>query len=192
MFSANASTVSSSYTSNRPTTYDYLKPNGFRLVIQDLPHVSYFCQEVALPGISFGSATHATPFINYPLVGEKVTFSDLDITFIVSEDMTNYLELYNWMSSIGDFKDYSKFNQFLQQRENKRLGIDKNNKETLKYSDGSLVILNSSNIPKINIKYTEMFPVDLLPVAFNSTISNIDYLTCRAIFKYRMFEFEQL
>ena len=192
MFSANASTVSSSYTSNRPTTYDYLKPNGFRLVIQDLPHVSYFCQEVALPGISFGSATHATPFINYPLVGEKVTFSDLDITFIVSEDMTNYLELYNWMSSIGDFKDYSKFNQFLQQRENKRLGIDKNNKETLKYSDGSLVILNSSNIPKINIKYTEMFPVDLLPVAFNSTISNIDYLTCRATFKYRMFEFEQL
>ena len=192
MFSANAATVSSSYTSNRPTTYDYLKPNGFRLVIQDLPHVSYFCQEVALPGISFGSVTHATPFINYPLVGEKVTFSDLDITFIVSEDMTNYLELYNWMSSIGDFKDYSKLNQFLQQRENKRLGIDKNNKETLKYSVGSLVIINSSNLPKINIKYTEMFPVDLSPVAFNSTVSNIEYLTCRAVFKYRMFEFEQL
>jgi hypothetical protein len=191
MFSANAATVSDSYTSNRPTTYDYLKPNGFRLVIQDLPHVSYFCQEVTLPDISLGSGTRSTPFINYPFAGEKVTFGDLDLTFIVSEDLTNYLELYNWMTSVGDFKDYTKRTSFLQERENKRIGIDKNNKDILLYSDGSLVILNSSNIPKINIKYTELFPVQLSPISFNSTITDIQYLTCRAVFRYRMFEFEQ-
>jgi len=194
MYTGNSFVASTSYLDNRPSTYDFLKPNGFRFVLENYPQVSYTCQSVTLPSIGLGSGVHSTPFIDYPIVGEKVSFGDLDINFIVSEDMSNYIELYNWMTALGDFKDYSKIQEFIENRKNRITpsSIDKKDNDHVKYSDATLVILNSSYNANINIKFTDAFPVDLSPLTFDTTVTNIQYFTCRASFKFRMFEVEPL
>lgn len=194
MYTANSSDIAKAYETNRPSTYDFLKPNGFRFVIKDLPQVAYTCQKVSLPSLDLGVAKQYTPFTDISLTGEKVTFGDLALTFIVSEDMTNYLELFNWITSLGDPQGYDKYNNFINQRLNRmgRNSIDKPKDDTVKYSDASLVILNASNIPKVNIKFTEIFPVQLDPVQFDTTVMNIDYLVCGVTFKYKLFEIETI
>ena len=68
MYTANSNVISRSYIENRPTTYDYLRPNAFRFVVKDLPHVSYACQSANLPSIQLGFAVQPTPFIDIPTV----------------------------------------------------------------------------------------------------------------------------
>ena len=194
MYTANSSDVADAYQTNRPTTYDFLKPNGFRFVVNDLPQVAYTCQKVSLPSLDLGYTTHKTPFNDYAITGEKVTFGDLFLEFIVSEDMSNYLELFNWITSLGDPKGYDNYNNFIRNRLN-RTGtnsIDKPKEDTVKYSDASLVILNSSNIPKINIKFTEIFPVTLDTLQFDTTVMSLDYMVCGVTFKYKIFEIETI
>ncbi len=55
MYIEGASDIANNYSNSQPATYDYLKPNGFRFVIKDLPNVAYTCQEVTLPtvGVDF-------------------------------------------------------------------------------------------------------------------------------------------
>lgn len=195
MYTGNSFVASTSYLDNRPSTYDFLKPNGFRFVLDYFPQVSYTCQAVTLPSLGLGSGNHATPFIDYPIIGEKTSFGDLDIVFIVSEDMKNYIEIYDWMTALGDFKDYSKLNSFIEKRMQRitpSTSIDKPDRDAVKYSDATLVILNSSNNASINIKFTDIFPVELSPITFDTTVQTIQYFTCRASFKFRMFEVEQL
>ena len=44
----------------------------------------------------------------------KLTYAPLDIRFRVDEDMSNYLEIYNWMTGLGtpeDIKQYKSLNE---------------------------------------------------------------------------------
>ena len=36
-------------------------PTGFRLVLEKIPNVTYFCQAASLPGLSMGQATLVNP-----------------------------------------------------------------------------------------------------------------------------------
>jgi hypothetical protein len=193
LYIASNSSLADSYTNSLPATYDYLKPNGFRFVIKDLPNVSYTCQEVTLPTLNLGFVQIPTPNIDLKLPDLKPDFSDFSLSFIVSESMQNYTELFDWILAISGFKEDA-WTSFVNQRINRFPGATKDNKysESLKYSDASLFILNSSNIPKVEVKFTELFPVTLSPLSFNTTVDNIQYLVCGATFKYRSFEIQTL
>ena len=64
--------------------------------------------------------------------------------------------------------------------------------ETVAYSDGTLTILNSSNIPKTNIIFKDMFPVSVEALDFDVTSQAVDFFVGIASFKYRTFEIEAL
>ena len=36
----------------------------------------------------------------YTMIGEKLTYDDLTITFIVDENLENYIEIHNWINFI--------------------------------------------------------------------------------------------
>ncbi len=193
MYIEGSAEIANSYSNSQPATYDYLKPNGFRFVVKDLPNVSYTCQEVSLPSVAIGYVNIPTPSINLKLADQKPEFGDFSLKFIVSEGMQNYSELYNWIIAISAYDD-SIWTDFVNKRLNRFPGATKDNKysESLKYSDASLFILNSSNTPKLEIKFTELFPLELQPLSFDTTIDNIQYLVCGATFKYRSFEIKSL
>ena len=40
-----------------------------------------------------GEGTYATPLKDIPILGDKLTYEDLTITFIVDENLENYIEM---------------------------------------------------------------------------------------------------
>ncbi len=193
MYIEGSSNLANSYASGQPATYDYLKPNGFRFVIRDLPNVAYTCQEVTLPNVGIGFVQVPTPSIDLKIPDQKPEYGDFSLKFIVSESMQNYSELYNWIIAMSAYDD-DIWTTFINKRLNRFPGATKDNKysEMLKVSDASLFILNSSNLPTLEVKFTELFPVDLAPLSFDTTVGNIQYLVCGATFKYRAFEIKSL
>jgi hypothetical protein len=88
---------------DRKTTrqLDYASPTQFRFGIKQLPKVEFFTIKANLPGIEGASVDFANPFKNIPIMGDKLTYSDLTITFIVDEYLENYQSLHNWLTGYG-------------------------------------------------------------------------------------------
>lgn len=175
-----------------PVTYNFLRPTAFRFSIKDLPNVSYTCQAANLPGLQLGTTMQPSPFIDIPIIGDKNTFNDFTIRFIVSEDLSNYKELFEWMIALGFPNDYTQYKGFTGSRLTRfPFHIDiHGGTEFVAYSDGVLTILDSNNKPSHNIILYDMFPVSLAALDFDVTQTTIEYFTCVVSFKYKTFTIE--
>jgi hypothetical protein len=196
-YTGNVAVIGQNWIDQKPTTLDWLRPNAFLFRIKDLPNISFTCQSANLPQIAFGSALQPTPFIDIPRIGEKLSFGEFTIRFLVTEDMSNYLELYRWLIALGFPNDYNEFNAFTSNRKERVSKFPffvngRGEKETLAYSDGILTILDSTNNPKTNIIYKDMFPISLEALDFDIASSTVEYFTVIASFKYRIFEVETI
>jgi hypothetical protein len=173
-----------------PAVYNYLRPNAFRFTIKDLPNVAYTCQSANLPALQLGFAVQQNPFVDIPVFGDKLTFGDFTIRFLIAEDMSNYLELFEWLIALGFPNNYNDYKAFTGERldrfpfyKNSRGGTD-----AISYSDGTLTILDSNNVAKKNIILQDLFPVSVETLDFDVTVSAVDYFVGVASFKYRSFE----
>lgn len=186
--------VENSYNNSLPTTYDYLRPNAFRFGVKDMPNVSFTCQSANIPALQLGQATQVTPFVDIPTVGDKISFGDFTIRFIISEDMSNYLELYRWMIALGFPNNYNQFKTFTDKRPSGFPFRTNNNGETTisAYSDGTLTILDSTNRAKVNIIFKNLFPVSLEALDFDIASQTVEYFTAIAGFRYTVFEVNPL
>ncbi len=157
---------------------NYLSPVGFKLILDKSPKAAYLCQSANLPEISIGVAQQPTPFKKINLAGD-VSYEDLSISFLVDEDLRNYLEIHNWLKSISaaeNFDDYYNWRQ-----ENKTVG-----NKTI-YSDGTLIIYTSNLRPKYFVKFSDMFPVSLTTLQFDAGITDTEYFTATVNFKYTIY-----
>lgn len=181
------------WVNQQPSDLDYLKPNGFKFQIHNLPNVSYFCQAANIPAIQLGSPTFQTPLSDIPVPGDKLAYGDLVIRFLVQENMSNYLELYNWLIGLGfpESRDqYKNWNEGQRYRfpavSDKRLGALGN------FSDADFFILDSDNNPNVKITYYDVFPVSLEALDFDISSGRADFLVGIAAFKYRQYTVEAL
>jgi hypothetical protein len=193
-YTANLSTILLDVTSGSPAVYNYLRPNAFRFSIKDLPNVAYSCQSANLPSLNLGFAVQPTPFLDIPRIGDKNSFGDFTIRFLISEDMSNYLELFEWLIALGFPNNYNQYKSFTGDRLS-RFPFYKNGRgdtESLALSDGTLTILDSNNVPKTNIILKDLFPVSVEALDFDVTSSAVDYFVGIASFKYTSFTIEAL
>ena len=183
MFTSNLNTVLSSV-SNISTTQvtNYLRPNAFRFSIDMLPGVAYTCQSANLPSVQLGIAMQPTPFIDIP------------IRFLISEDMSNYLEIYQWLVALGFPNDYNQYKGFTNERLNRFPFVQdsKGRPTAVSYADGTLTILDSNNIPKTNLRFKDMFPTSVEALDFDITSASVEYFVGIASFKYKSFDIEAL
>tara|TARA_R110000868_G_scaffold378269_2_gene643709 strand:+ start:962 stop:1546 length:585 start_codon:yes stop_codon:yes gene_type:complete len=194
MYTSNIDVLANNYSDSLPKTYNFLRPNAFKFSVKDLPNTSFTCQSANLPQLALGFASQPTPFVDIPRIGDKLEFGEFTIRFIIAEDMSNYLELYRWLVAIGFPKDYSQFGQYVKNRPSSfpMIKNSKGEQELLAYSDGTLTILDSTNTPKVNIIYKDIFPVSLEALDFDIASASVEYFTAIASFKYTLFEVEQL
>lgn len=189
-FTNNLSGIVQDINNISPAVYNYLRPNGFRFVIKDIPNVAYTCQSANLPALQLGFATQPTPFQDIPRIGDKNSFGDFTIRFLIAEDMSNYIEIFEWLIALGFPNNYNEYTSFTGERLNRfpfsRVG------DSIAYSDGVLTILDSSNIPKTNIIMKDLFPVSVEALDFDVTSTSVDYFIGIASFKYRSFTIEAL
>jgi hypothetical protein len=193
-YTANLSTILLDVTNGAPAVYNYLRPNAFRFSIKDLPNVAYSCQSANLPSLNLGFAVQPTPFLDIPRIGDKNTFGDFTIRFLISEDMSNYLELFEWLIALGFPNNYNQYKSFTGDRLS-RFPFYKNSRgdtESLALSDGTLTILDINNVPKTNIILKDLFPVSVEALDFDVTSSAVDYFVGIASFKYTSFTIEAL
>lgn len=195
MFTANLNTILEEVSSvtTTPVT-NYLRPNAFRFVIKDIPKVAYTCQSANLPAIQLGFVTQPTPFVDLPRIGDKLTYGEFVIRFLISEDMQNYLELFEWLVALGFPNDYNEYKAFAGERYGKFpfIRTPDGGLEVAAYSDATLTILDSNNIPKTNINFKDLFPVSVEALDFDVTTASVEYFVGIASFKYKTFEVEAL
>ena len=193
-----------SWENRQPEKLDYLRPNGFRFVIQTLPKVTYFCQSANIPAINLGYAVQPTPLLDLPYPGEKLTYGELSIRFMIQEDMANYIELYNWLLDLGAPDSNARFQQrFEDQSILKNPGRNPSgrladgtpsvrNTDSTDFSDASLLALDSNNRPIARLNFINCFPISLSGLDFDVSTGSTQYFTAQAQFKYNYFTVESL
>ena len=155
------------------------------LDIIKLPEIKYFCQEVELPSITAQYARQASPFTEIHLPGDKLVFGDLNVSFMVDSEMSNYIALHNWIIGLGFPEDYSQYNQFMNSR---RTGIDIS-ETSAACSDAILTVLGPASTAIKTVRFMNVFPVSLGRVTFASTVRDTVYLLGAATFRYTDYEF---
>ena len=157
-----------------PTNHNFLSPLGYKFILDKAPTVNYNVQRVSLPGIQLSDIPVATPFVALHEYG-KIAFNELQMTFRVSEDMVDYLELHNWMVSLGTPRDF-----------------DQSKAVKTKRSDITVYIMNSSMQPNVKVQYFDAFPISVGDLEMNTTDSDVNYIECSASFAYTRYEITKL
>lgn len=167
-----------------PTNITPLSPNGFMFNISKLPDISYFCQQVNLPGITLGAPEFGNPFNVQPIPGDTLTYDQLTVQFLVDSNMTNYKAIYNWIIALGFPQSYDQYISFVNSDERGALSELARN-----YSDATLQILSGTNSPSQIVQFFDMFPVAIDSVVFESTNQDVQYVVGNATFRYGYYKF---
>ena len=92
-----------------------LNKNNFRLLIDKIPTVEYYVRSVNIPGLQFTEVeTGAGVGVDAFFPGDKVSFDNLEVQFLVDEDLENFKEVYDWMNAIIPIKDPSDFGNYVE------------------------------------------------------------------------------
>lgn len=166
-----------------PVNINPLSPNGFKFAITKLPDVTFFAQNVNLPGITLGEPTFATPFSTQPVPGDTLSYDQLTLNFLVDENMSNYRIIYNWIVALGFPESYD---QYIVGQAGDTTAYGELAKN---YSDATLQILDSSNNPIQSIQFFDVFPTTIESLSFASTNDDVNYLVGTATFKFGWYRF---
>ena len=191
-------TTETSPLNRQPDKLDYTSPTQFRFILNQIPKVQFFVQAANIPGISLGEAVIPTPYKDIPYVGDKVTYENLTIQFIVDEHLENYIEMHNWMIGIGFPKSRQQFTNFRSTTSNTSNAAGKAQTDIGKvglsvperplYSDATLSILSNKNHPLVEIRFSDCFPVSLSGLDYTQQVSDVEYLTASVDFRYKLYE----
>ena len=187
----------------QPTKLDYASPTQFRLVISQLPKVEYFVSACNLPGINLGEAIFPTPLKAIPVMGDTLTFENLNITFMVDEFLENYKELHDWLLAIGFPKSRTQFSNFRSSTSNtptatrgisQDIAIDNRPPTPANsfFSDATLTILSNKNNPIVEVRFEDFYPVLIGGLQFTQDATDVQYLTTTADFSYKYYEIKTL
>ena len=91
---------------------NFLSPIGFKFNLQRSPGVAYFCNQANVPDLSLGIVEQPNYLRDIPTPGDKVDFGDLNLRFLVDEDLTNYMEIQNWIRGLGFPESTEQFDKF--------------------------------------------------------------------------------
>lgn len=166
-----------------PAALNPLSPNGFQLVIDKLPGITFFCQQCPIPGISLPQSVQGSPFADISLPGDKMDFEQLTVTFLVDEQMDNWKAVFRWMQGLG-FPDNN------EQYKNYKANPNGKSEVANFYSDARLIILGNNLTPIQTLVFTDIYPSDLGSLAFTNVSNDVEYLTASATFNYSTYDFE--
>ena len=141
------------------------------------------------------------------VAGDKLTFETLNITFLVDEELQNYREIWDWLVGMGAPKQHSEWTTTLTKGDGittnfTSVGSDDEidprtasvmqqgtSTEANLYSDAVLIIYNSKNTAKVEVKFKDMFPTSLSGLDYSQELTDVEYFKATASFRYLYYEF---
>ena len=176
--------------SNQIENRNFLSPTGFKFTLTRFPKVSFFCNEANIPNLTLGIAVQPSYLKDIDIPGDKIVFGDLTLRFLVDEYIENYMELQNWIRGLGYPESLDEYGNFANNAViNERVYSQR---PAQIYSDGVLQILDSSYIPKFNVKFKDLWPYSLSTLTFDATQTDIQYFTADVSFKYTIYNITDL
>lgn len=174
--------MDANYLNRQPSNRNLLSPVGFKFILEKAPKVDFYSNFAGIPPITLGSALQTRYGKNVDIPGDKMSFEDFRLRFLVDENMENYMEIWNWMTGLG-------FPYSLEQYDDLAKNSDDYNSPQFKSdfyerSDGTLNILNSTFNVQSQVIFTGMYPVFLSALEFDATAQDINYFTAEVTFKY--------
>ena len=131
---------------------NFLSGVGFKFNLTKFPKVDFFSNSATIPELSLELAQQASYLKNIAVPGERLTFGDFTLRFLVDEDMENYLSVYNWLKGLGFPESGKQFKDITTDSDGVR-----DPKEA--FCDGTLSILNSNyrEVAKVkSVSYTHL------------------------------------
>ena len=165
---------------NQIQNRNFLAPVGFKFTLAKYPKVSFFSNSARIPELTLGTATQPSYLKDIDIPGEKLTYGDLVIRFLVDENMNNYMAVHNWLKGVG-------FPETPQQFKDQTTDSDGIRDEKGVFSDGSLHILNSNFQDVAIVKFNDLFPVGLTSLEFDATETDINYFTAEVVMRYTVY-----
>ena len=194
-------TITNAY-SRQPTKFDYASPTQFKFQLLKLPKVEYFCTSVNIPGVSLSNVDIATPLKSIPVPGTILNYGDLEMSFLVDENLENYREIHGWLTGLGFPRDHKQAKTLVDAAKDRFPTGGKSDAVTDAgkvtgspmplgpvFSDATLNVLTSKNTANIEVRFSDMFPVSLSALNFNQQANDVDYLSASVTMKYKIYEF---
>ena len=182
----------------QPTQLDYASPTQFKFSIVQLPKVEFFTTAANLPGITLADAIFPTPFTDVPVQGDKLTFDNLIISFIVDEALENYLQLHRWLYGIGFTKSRKQFADFRGEESvtptaTRGVSTDIGDVKASTpsrglFGDATLTLLSNKNNPILEVRFRDVYPASLSGLDYNQNNTDVEYLTATCDFKYTLYD----
>jgi len=187
----------------QPIIMDYASPIQFRFKCTKLPLVEYYCQSANLPSVSLDEVSQPTRLKSINMPGSTLTFGSLDLSFLVDENLNNYKELHDWMIGLGTPESDTQFANLVAGSADRFPGSTSGANPTGRgddlpvseggiYSDATLTILNSKNVPKTEIRFKNIYPTSLGGLSYDVQASDVDYITVSASFQYLNYNIVQI
>ena len=153
---------------------NFLSHIGFTVNVKRLPNVEFYTQRMQVPGVSAGAVETPNPLSTLYNTPDKLLYQELDLSFIVDENMANYFECLDWLEAITSPVELAQFGRL----EKTDDGI---------VSDISITILNSNKNPNIAFTFLNCFPVSLSQITLDVTQQDIVYPEASMVFRYDRF-----
>lgn len=155
-----------------PQNKNALLRTHYLFYISRLPNTSYFCNKVILPESGISIVNQPTLFNTIKRPGGEIKHSPIHLEFLIDEDFANWKEIFTWIKNCSDyinFDDYTPPSEHLSQ-------------------SAGLLILDSNNTIKHKFTFTNIFPVFLGGLGFDSKIKDSQPFTCKAEFAFTSYE----
>jgi hypothetical protein len=168
---------------------NFLSPTGFKFSLTRTPKVGFFCNQANIPDLNLGVAVQPSYLKDLDTPGDKIVFGDLNLRFLVDENLENYMEIQNWIRGLGYPE---KLSQFADLQESGLVQGNYTQDRQNIYSDGTLQVLTSSQLPNFQVSFKDLFPYSLSTMTFDATDSDIQYFTADVSFKYTIYDIVDL
>ena len=165
---------------NQIENRNFLSPIGFKFTLANYPKISFFSNATRIPEINMGTAIQPSYLKDLDVPGDKMTYGDFTLRFVVDETLENYMAVHNWLTGLGYPESTQDYRDLIT---NDKGIIDP--KEA--FSDGSLHILNSNFQDTAIVKFRDLFPVFLTSLEFEATEADTTYFTAEVTFKYTVY-----
>ena len=181
----------------QPTVFDYSQNNQFQLNIPIFPLTQWFVVSCNVPGVTMGQGVVPTPLIDVPLMGDKLTYDQFNMTFLVDEKLKNYIELHDWLVNMAAPQNHDQFGARTSEyviSPSQPTKFYRNDEEVTGstsdrdlYCDIQLTILSSKNNPVAVITMQNAFPVTLSALDYTQQDTDTTYVQCNVSFAFMLY-----
>ena len=160
---------------------NFLSGIGFKFNLTKFPKVDFFSNSARIPELNLELTTQASYLKNIDVPGERLSYGDFTLRFLVDENMENYQSIYDWLTGLGFPETTKEFAEIIKDKDGQR-------DPKVAFCDGTLSIQNSNYREVAKVKFNELFPISLTSLEFDATNTDVQFFTAEATFKYTIYD----